>query len=102
MAGQPLIIAGAWTDHNWSPEDTTIPGGPRRTIGVTNQQRLSTIRLPLDPVRVENVGGTEVLRYREADMVIGELYRFRWHGEEFAALRSKEGVELLKFVPDEK
>lgn len=102
MAGQPIIIEGEWTIHNWSPGNATIPGGPGHTTEATNQQRLSTLRLPLDPVRVEDVGGTEVLRYREADMVMGELYRFRWYGEEFAALRSSDGVEILKFVPDEK
>lgn len=101
MAGQPIIIAGRWTDHNWSPGDSSIPGEPRRMTWVTSQQRLSTISLPLDPVRVEDVDGTEVLRYREADMVMGELYRFKWQGEEFAALRSENGVEILKFVPDE-
>lgn len=57
---------------------------------------------PACPVRVEEDGGVEVLRYREADMAMGRLYRFRWQGEEFAALRSEDGVEILKFVPDAK
>lgn len=60
------------------------------------------LRLPLDPAYVEDMDGAEVVHYRGADMVMGRPYRFRWHGEEFAALRSKAGVELLKRVPDGK
>jgi len=102
MAGQPLIVSGEWTDDNLDSEYTPLsqgaPGQMRETMA---SQRLSLVRLPLDPVYVESVDGAEVLHYREADMVMGRPYRFRWYGEEFAALRSEAGVELLKRVSDE-
>jgi len=76
-----------------------IEGSP---LSLSTRQLVYTIRLPLDPVYVEDDGGSEILRYREADMVEGKLYKIRWYGERYAVLRSKDGVEILKFYPDEK
>lgn len=96
MAGRPTIAAG----DGRGPGSAAGPGAPG-PHGRGGKPAGAPAAAPPCPVRVEVSGGTEVLRYREADMAMGELYRFRWHGEEFAALRSEEGVELLKFVPDE-
>lgn len=103
MADRHVAISGEWTDHNMNTQSTPLaPGAPRRMHEDVVSQRLFLLRLPLDPVYVENVDGTEVVHYREADMVMGRPYRFRWYGEEFAALRSEAGVELLKRRTDEK
>lgn len=76
----------------------TVEGSP---VSFPTLQSFYTLKLPLDPVYVEEVDGSEVLRYREADMVIGKLYKFKWNNEWHAALRSNKGVELLEFYPDE-
>jgi len=53
-------------------------------------------------VRVECDDGSETLRYREADMVEGRLYKVTWYGERYAVLKARDGVKILKFYPDEK
>ena len=77
----------------------TYSGGTERTY-LTRPQLTIMCKLPLDPVYVDNIDDTEVLHYRAADMVAGKLYKFEWNGEHFAALKSKDGVEILKFYPD--
>lgn len=67
------------------------------------RHRAYTLRLPLDPVYVEeDADGSEALRYRPTDMVAGKPYKFKWYGEWYALLKSKDSVEILKFCPDEK
>lgn len=66
------------------------------------QHQVYMLRLPLDPVRVECDDGSETLRYREADMVEGRLYKVTWYGERYAVLKARDGVKILKFYPDEK
>ncbi len=67
---------------------------------LTRPQLTIMCKLPLDPVYVDKTDDAEVLHYRAADMVAGKLYKFEWGGEHFAALKSKDGVEILKFYPD--
>lgn len=92
-----LVTNAINVSGNMAPPKT-VEGSP---VTFPALQCFYTLRLPLDPVYVEDVDGSEVLRYHEDDMVIGKLYKFKWHGEWHAALRSKEGVELLEFYPDE-
>ena len=93
FAPNPILVRGLLS------QSPTVEGP---ALSLSTQQRTYLLRLPIDPVYVENIDGSEVLRYREADMAVGKIYRFKWYGEWYAALRSKEGVELLRFYPDEK
>lgn len=96
------IVSGGWELNNLETEYVQVsPDAPVRMLELTTRQRLVACRLPLNPVYVEDADGEDILHYREADMAMGRLYRFRWGGEEFAALRSRAGVEILKFVPEE-
>jgi len=66
------------------------------------QRRACALRLPLDPVCAEGAGGSEILRYREAGMAEGRLYKVRRRGERHAVPRPKDGLEIPKFHPDGK
>lgn len=93
------LVSNSPAIHGTLSGSGRVEGSP---LSLSTQQAVYLLRLPLDPVYVEDAGGSEILRYREADMVEGRLYKVRWHGERYAVLRSGDGVEILKFYPDEK
>lgn len=93
------LVSNSPAVHGTMSASGRVEGSP---LSLSTQQTLYTLRLPLDPVYVEDADGSEILRYREADMVEGRLYKVRWYGERYAVLRSGDGVEILKFYPDEK
>lgn len=54
------------------------------------------------PVYTSSTGTDEDLIYKESDMDLDKLYKVKWRGKQIALRRTKNGVEMLEFVPDEK
>lgn len=54
------------------------------------------------PVYVTVQDGEEQLMYSTSRMEINKLYEVEWNGENFALQKTKNGVEIFKFYPDEK
>lgn len=64
--------------------------GPVPTRGIT------------PPVYVtKNAAGEESIRYRSAGMEPGRIYNVVWNGRIYGLRRVPEGVEFMRFYPDE-
>lgn len=52
------------------------------------------------PVYVKKIDGVEQLIYRTTMMKMDQKYDVKWNGEHHVLIKTKNGVDFYKFIPD--